>query len=80
MTTDGLIALRERVAQADAIVSGTVTGIEAVDSTSEGPVSHHEPLWIAVTLRIDSVMRGDVTGEQLSPKWPGAPIRGSIPA
>jgi hypothetical protein len=65
MTNDGLIELRERVSQADTIVSGTVTGIEAVDRTSDAPVSHHEPLWIAIKLRVDSVLKGDVMGDSI---------------
>jgi hypothetical protein len=63
VTDEGMSELSERIREADAIVAGTVTGIESVDHDTGGAISHHEPLWLAVKIRIDSVLKGDVPGE-----------------
>jgi hypothetical protein len=63
VTSDGMSLLRERVAAADVIVSGTVVGTEAVDPPPGTPISHHEPLRVAVKIRIDSVLKGDLAGD-----------------
>lgn len=70
MTSEGMSLLRERVGQSDAIVSGIVIGTEAVDAPAGVPVSHHEPLWVAVKIRVDSVLKGDLSGDTVIAEIP----------
>jgi hypothetical protein len=59
--------LQERIAQADLIVTGTITAVRPTAETQQRPpVSEHDPRWWEVTLRPESIekgpaQKGDVT-------------------
>jgi hypothetical protein len=65
MSAEEMRTLRERVGDAEIVVSGTVTGTESVDRPLAGAISHHEPMWVAVKIRVESVVKGEVQGDSV---------------
>jgi len=59
-------ALTARLLQAQVVVSGTVTAVDA--TAPEGPpgLSFHNPQWTRATIAVESVEKGTVSGNSLS--------------
>ena len=59
-------ALSARLLQAQTVVSGTVTAVDAPISDAPPGLSFHNPQWTRATIALDSVEKGTVSGNSLS--------------
>lgn len=56
-------ALAQRLAQAEAVISGTVTAITAAPAKRPPFLSQHDPDWWQATVAVESVEKGNVAGK-----------------
>lgn len=65
-------ALTARISQAQIVVSGTVTAVEA--PLAEGPpgLSMHSPSWTRATIAVQSVLKGGDVGKSLTVFFPSS--------
>jgi hypothetical protein len=70
VAVEGQSQLVDRLRDAELVISGTLTGIESVDRDSPGPITHHEPLWLALKIHIDSVLKGSAPGDTVIAEVP----------
>jgi hypothetical protein len=59
-------ALTARLVQAQTVVSGTVTTVDAPAADGPPGLSFHNPQWARATIGVESVEKGTVSGNTLS--------------
>lgn len=77
-----LLRLRQKVENADAVVTGRVTSVREVDeaegrprrrsSPPETKISEHSPVWREAVIEVADVEKGGSKGKQLRVRFPGS--------
>jgi hypothetical protein len=58
-------ALNERLARAEAVITGTVTSVAPAAAAPPTAISHHNPEWQEATIEVESVEKGKVANKTI---------------